>query len=153
MIKFYLFAILAVVSVSNAFVAIPQTRRSWECRRLQMSDEPLQHDGVNIGATERLLLDHKRIGDLGLCQEYGKTVKKDGLDGVRAFVWGIFDVSNYVFPALGAAMSFVLLLNMVGYGYFFDDGSLVIDTLSNIQQEQFFQEEAIKLAAEKVSML
>ena len=131
--------LLAFLSLSQAFVVTPS--RSALVRPLAMSDEPV------LGETEQLLLARKEFRDKGLVQKYGQTIKKDGLDGVRALVWGIFDVSNVVFPALGMMLSVGLFLNMFGYGYYFDDGALVIDTLKNISQEQFFQEEAAKLAA------
>ena len=85
---------------------------------LKMSDEPLDADKMNnnVGPTEQLLLDFKDRQDSGVVQKYGKTVLNDGLDGVRAIVWGIFDMTNYVFPAMGLALSFGLVLNMMGYG-------------------------------------
>jgi len=145
-------ALFALVSMAQSFVLVtpPQLAK----HSLSMSAEPLQEDDYLVeqeqclGATERLLLEKKKVEDLGLVQKYGETIKKDGFDGLRAFVWKIFDVSNYVFPALGVAMSFGLLLNMAGYGYYLDDGGVVIDTLQNIQEDQFFQEQVIKLAAD-----
>ena len=107
-----------------------------------MSDEPM------LGETEQLLVEHKKRRESGLLQEYGRTVKKDGLDGIRALVWGIFDVSNVVFPMLGVALTMGLFLNMAGYGYYFDDSGFVIDTLNNIQQDQAFQAEAARMAAD-----
>ena len=149
-----LFAVLLSMT-ANAFVVLPVSHHQVRPSTVgvKMSDEHMRDD--LMGATERLLLEKKERKDLGLVQKVGCTVKKDGLDGVRAFVWGIFDVSNYVFPALGAALSFGLLLNMAGYGYYLDDGGVVIDTLQNIQQDQMFQQEAAKMAVdaiEKVSM-
>ena len=146
-------ALLITLSLAQAFVVVPAAQHRHHTH-MKMSDEPMELNGM--GETERLLLKHRELIDSGVVQEMGRTIKKDGLDGVRAFVWVMFDVSNYVFPAMGAVLSFGLLLNMAGYGYFFDDGSLVIDTLQNIQQEAIFQEEVAKLAVdavEKASML
>ena len=136
--------LFTVVSLSQAFVVSP--KRATLVQPLAMSDVP--SDEPILGETEQLLLARKEIKDKGLVQQYGKTVKKDGLDGLRALIWGIFDVTNVVFPAMGMVLSVGLFLNMLGYGYYFDHGSLVIDTLQSISQEQFFQEEAAKLAAE-----
>lgn len=137
-------ALFVLLSTANAFVVVPSANRLHSSTvGLKMSDNPMG----NVGVTERLLLEHKRSQELGLVQEYGCTVKKDGLDGVRAFVWGIFDVSNVVFPVMGVALSLGLALNLAGYGYYFDQGSLVVDTLQTIQQDQMFQEEVVKLAA------
>jgi hypothetical protein len=111
---------------------------------LAMSNEPM------LGETERLLLEHNRRRTSGVIQEYGRTVKKDGLDGLRALVWGIFDVTNIVFPVLGVALTMGLFLNMIGYGYYFDQSGLVIDTLNSIQQDQAFQVEAANMAAAAV---
>jgi hypothetical protein len=108
---------------------------------LAMSDEPM------LGETERLLLEHNRRRASGIIQEYRRTVKKDGLDVLRAFVWGIFDVTNIIFPMLAVALTMGLFLNMMGYGYYFDQSGLVIDTLNRIQQDQAFQVEAAKMAA------
>lgn len=135
--------LLALVSLSQAFVVVPQ--RATVVKPLAMSDQV--SDEQVLGETEKLLLAHKERKDSGIIQVYGKTVKNDGLDDLRAFIWGIFDVSNVVFPLLGAALSLGLFMNLAGFGYYFDHGSLVIDTLQNIQQEQTFQMEAAKLAA------
>lgn len=145
--------LLALFTTAHAF-APPQMRPSSPFvaqQPLRMSDEPLDAD--NIGATEQLLLDFKDRQDSGVVQKYGKTVLNDGLDGVRAVVWGIFDMTNYVFPAMGLLLTMGLMLNMMGYGYFFDSEThgLVIDSLSNMQREAFFQQEVAKLAAEQVS--
>ena len=150
--------LVAGLSLAQAFVVVPACVSHRHPTLVNMSDEPMdlqqqqqpQQDDNNdrrMGETERLLVQRKQYKDSGLVQELGRTVRKDGLDGLRALIWAMFNVSNYVFPAMGAAMSLGLLLNMAGYGYFFDDGSLVIDTLANIQQEAMFQEEAAKLAS------
>lgn len=146
-------ALLVTLSLAHAFVVVPATQHCHHTL-MKMSDGPM--DSNAMGETERLLMQRREHIDSGMVQEMGRTIKKDGLDGVRALVWAMFDVSNYVFPAMGAVLSFGLLLNMAGYGYFFDDGSLVFDTLQNIQQEAFFQEEVAKLTVdvvEKASML
>lgn len=144
--------LFAVLSFSQAFVV--QRTPIAASTLLQMSDEPMQVQ--DVGETEQLLLARKEFKDKGLVQRLGKTVKKDGLDGVRAVVWKIFDVSNVVFPAMGVALSVGLFVNMMGYGYYFDtDSGLVVDTLSNIHQEQAFQAEAAKFAAaaaDKITM-
>jgi hypothetical protein len=117
---------------------------------LAMGDEP------RLGETERLLLEHSHRRASGIVQEYGRTVRKDGLDGVRALVWGLFDVTNVAFPMLGVALTMGLFLNMIGYGYYFDQSGFVIDTLNKIQQDQAFQVEAVKMAveaAEKAALL
>jgi hypothetical protein len=136
---FFLLAVL--VTSTQAFLVTPTSQRHSAVQPLAMSDEPY------IGETEQLLLARKEFRDKGLVQRYGETVKKDGLDGLRAMVWKLFDISNVVFPALGAVLTLGLFLNMMGYGYYFDNSGLVIDTLQNIHQEQSFQAEAAKLAA------
>lgn len=116
--------------------------------RLLMSAD-IREDGGGggaIGATERLLLAAKRQRELGLRQEYGTTVKKDGLDGVRAAVWALFGVSQVVFTVLGVALTLGLALNMLGYGYYFENGNFVVDGIDHIRQQQLFQVEANNLA-------
>ena len=51
--------------------------------------------------TDDLLIRAAQVRREGLRQEYGVTIKKDGLDEVRALVWAVFRVTEYVFPALG----------------------------------------------------
>merc|ERR1711897_5807 len=100
---------------------------------------------MDLGATERLLLDKER----GLVQKLGKTVKKDGLDGVRAIVWNLYFTANYVFTGLGILLMLGLTLNLAGYGYYFDNhGMFNVDTLEHIRQEKFFAEETAKLMSE-----
>jgi hypothetical protein len=95
-----------------------------------------------------LLLEAKRRRDNGLRQEYGVTIKKDGLDGVRAGIWALFNASNVIIPVFGIALSAGLLLNMMGYGYFFDgSGAFVVDSLEHIRQDKLFQMEAVNMAA------
>lgn len=116
---------------------------------LGMSAEIGNNDN-ETGETERLLLEAAERRNLGLKQDFGQTIKGDGLDGLRALVWGLFDVSQVVFGCLGVALSLGLLLNVMGYGYFFDwdTGGVVIDTLDHIRQDKVMAAEAAKLAAE-----
>ena len=118
-----------------------------------MSDEPLQNQ--QIGAAERLLLERKRIQDEGLVQELGKTVKNDGLDGLRAFIWGIYGASNVVFPVLSVFMFAGICINLVGYGYYWDDhtNKMVFDTLEHIRQENIYQAELLRIAAQSGVMM
>jgi hypothetical protein len=112
-----------------------------------MSDEPLQSQ--QIGAAERLLLERKRIQDEGLVQELGRTIKKDGWDGVRALIWSLYGVSNVVFPVLAVVMFTGICVNLVGYGYYWDEttNKMVFDTLEHIRQENIYQQELLKIAA------
>jgi hypothetical protein len=104
-----------------------------------MSASPAEDD--TLGATERLLLEKARERELGLVQEYGKTIKKDGLDGVRAFVWGIFHTSQVVFGVLAIALMASMALHMAGYGYYWDDaGSFHVDILANVKQFHLWEE-------------
>ena len=107
-----------------------------------LSDEPI------IDKTEQLLLDRKERIDSGIVQRIGKTVLNDGLDGVRSVVWGLYNVAEVLFPFLGACMFVSLLLNVLGYGYYFDDnGHFLFNTLDYIRQEQFYQGEFAKFTA------
>jgi len=104
-------------------------------------------------STERLLLEAAARRNLGLKQEFGVTVKRDGLDGLRAFVWTVFDLSQVVFGVLGVALSLGLLLNLLGYGYYWEQGGgggggLVIDTLEHMRQDKIMAAEAVKLAVD-----
>jgi hypothetical protein len=85
--------------------------------------------------TERLLLEAKRSRDLGLRQEYGATVKRDGLDGVRGVVWGIFFLTqSAVFPALAVALAASVGLNLLGCAvHWTSDWGPVVDTLEHWQ--------------------
>mmetsp|Transcript_12142 Transcript_12142/g.17806 ORF Transcript_12142/g.17806 Transcript_12142/m.17806 type:complete len:153 (+) Transcript_12142:138-596(+) len=112
---------------------------SFSTSSLPMSSEVDQ--GGQLGATERLLLDKAR----GIEQRLGKTVKKDGLDGVRAFVWSVYFGANYVFTGLGALLVLGLAMNMAGYGYYFDANGLNVDTLEHIRHDKFMAEEAARL--------
>lgn len=146
---------------SPAASALTLTTTTANHVRLGMSQElPLSDDNsknkieetpamMMIGETERLLLDAKKRRTLGLKQEYGATIKKDGLDGVRAVVWQLFGLSNVIFGVLGVALSLGLMLNVVGYGYYFDAPSpsfLVVDSLQNIALDKQLSMEAAKLA-------
>ena len=104
----------------------------------------------NIGATERLLLDRNRAlldKRNGVVQRFGKTIKKDGLDGVRDVVWKVYFASNYVFTGLGILLVMGLFINVAGYGYYVDNqtGMFMIDTFEHIKMEQFFANEAARL--------
>ena len=118
-----------------------------------MSQVPLD-DSEAMGETERLLLQAKRDRDLGLKQEIGKTVKGDSLDGLRAVIWQLFFASNFVFSVGAVALGCGLLLNMMGYGYYFDSHSssfLVIDTIEHIRQDQQMAMQAAQWASEKAA--
>jgi hypothetical protein len=123
-----------------------------------MSDKsipPPAEESPSLGPTERLLIAAKKAKDLGLIQKYGETVKKDGLDGLRKFVWAAFGVSdNVIFPTLGILMVSSLFLHALGYGYNFDEsGAFVIDTLAQIRQANFFELEAARRAVEYSQMI
>jgi hypothetical protein len=111
-----------------------------------MSDEPFDAKNMMMGETERLLLEHKRVKDLGLVQELGRTIKKDGLDGIRALIWAFYGASNVVFPIMFVTMMGGIVLNLSGYGYYWDDHGLVIDTLEHIRQDNLYQQELLKLS-------
>jgi hypothetical protein len=119
-----------------------------------------------IGETEQILLDYQSrkqesaasgssstttssssSNSQRTIQEYCKTVRHDGLDGVRAIVWSLLQASEVVFPVLGVLLTCGLFLNLAGYGYYMDDGGmLIVSSLKYIQQEQYLQLEATKLA-------
>ena len=121
--------------------------------RRSMSDNPRWHDEQQqqqpLGATERLLLERKYQQDAGLVQEYGRTIKKDGLDAVRAAVWALFHVSQTAFAVLAVAMTVTLALNMAGYGYYIDpvSGEFHLDTMQQIAQMRLLETETARLAA------
>ncbi|KAG7340878.1 hypothetical protein IV203_024421 [Nitzschia inconspicua] len=129
---------------TNAAVMQQQQRQ----HVLKMADEPMPRD--QLGPTERLLLERKRIQDLGLVQELGKTVKKDGLDGIRSVVWAVYNASNIVFPILAVIMFAGICLNLMGYGYYWEDttNQLIIDSLEHIRQENIYQQELLRIASE-----
>lgn len=119
-----------------------------------MADEPMRDGNGNnnnnnmiMGATERLLLDRKRTLDLGLVQELGRTVKKDGWDGVRAIVWSLYSASNIVFPLMAAVMMGGMCLNLMGYGYYWDHvhHQYIVDSLEHIRQENIYQMEVMRI--------
>jgi hypothetical protein len=85
-------------------------------------------------------------------QEYGCTIQQDGWDGLRSMIWWIFQCTEYIFPLLGGLLTCGLILNLMGYGYYFDTTTtailsiddatttttttrLVIDTLEHIRQQ------------------
>ena len=163
-----LLLLLLIAERSHAFVVAPRrvlaATTASSVRPLGMSDVP-DLDGSEsseTGATERLLLQAKQRRQEGLKQEFGLTIKKDGLDPVRALVWAVFGVSQVVFLAMAVALSCGLLLNVMGYGYYLDwdwqqhhqdwqHGPLVIDTLEHIRQEKIMAVEAAKLAVESAA--
>ncbi|KAG7373599.1 hypothetical protein IV203_034323 [Nitzschia inconspicua] len=142
-------AVNAFVTPSNTNNALVlQLSQQRQQHVLKMADEPMPRD--QLGPTERLLLERKRIQDLGLVQELGKTVKKDGLDGIRSVVWAIYNVSNIVFPMLAVTMFAGICLNLMGYGYYWEDttNQLIIDSLEHIRQENIYQQELLRIASE-----
>ena len=104
-----------------------------------------------LGATERTLLEAAAKRRSNVVQKYGKTIKNDGLDGVRALVWGLFGVSQVVFGVAAVALTLTLALNVAGYGYYWDTTTdhygLVIDALQNIHQQEHYATEMAKMAA------
>ena len=148
------FLLLLLMASSHALVAV-KPRRTAVVASLRMSAEINDNDIVDNSTEQHLLLEAKKRRELGLKQDIGVTVRKDGLDGLRALVWGIFDISQVVFGCLGVALTLGLLLNMMGYGYHVDWSSsqggvvvVVIDTLDHMRQDKFMAEEAARLAAE-----
>mmetsp|Transcript_18730 Transcript_18730/g.28289 ORF Transcript_18730/g.28289 Transcript_18730/m.28289 type:complete len:154 (-) Transcript_18730:103-564(-) len=142
-VLFFLYAVAICVQRANAFhvhnTNAIQQRASLSTPSLHMSAEVDQD--VALGATERLLLDRQK----GLVQRLGKTVKKDGLDGVRAVVWSMYFGADYLFTGLGILLVLGAALNMAGYGYYIDHGMFNIDSLEHIRQDKFMAEEATKL--------
>jgi hypothetical protein len=120
---------------------------------LKMADEPLPSEKFLVGETERLLLERQRIREMGLVQELGKTIKKDGWDPIRAAVWAMYSVSNVIFPVMAMTMLATICLNMMGYGYYWDEQThqLVIDSLEHIRQENIYQSELLRIAAAAAS--
>jgi hypothetical protein len=139
-----------LISTSTSTSTWPSTAAT-TTTTLHMADEPLPLD--RMGETERLLLERRRIQDLGLVQELGKTVKKDGLDGLRLVIWTVYDISNVVFPVMAAVMMAGLCLNLVGYGYYWDHDThkMIIDTLEHIRQENIYQQELWRIATKAAS--
>jgi hypothetical protein len=139
-------------------VSLTQSRRTsskiYMASQIEM-EEQQPGELAAMGPTERLLLEAKKRRDSGIIQEYGRTIMNDHLDGVRAIVWGIFNLSNIVFFLLGIGMVAAMALNVAGYGYYMmmDDSSasssffnLHIDTLDNIRQSRSFEEEMARVA-------
>lgn len=150
------FAALTIKS-SNAFQVLPpisssvssSTTMRTSSTPLYMSEiSPEQGDINAIGETERMLIEAKRCRDLGLTQRVGKTVKGDHLDGVRAFVWGLYHVANYVFVALAVVMTASFALAAGGYAFHFEEGRLIIQTIEELQKDQFLSSQAAKLMAD-----
>lgn len=75
----------------------------------------------------------------------GKTVRGDDFDGIRAMVWSLYGATNYIFPALGFLFFLKMVLQLAGYGFYFDEAekSFVVDTLEHIR----FAEAAHNLVA------
>ena len=99
-----------------------------------------------LGETERLLLERAHARQQGLVQEYGCTIKKDGLDGVRAAVWATFHALQAGFSVLAVALVLGMALNVAGYAYYWDDTGLHIDSFAHLDQVRFFNQEAARLA-------
>jgi hypothetical protein len=106
---------------------------------------------VILGPTEQLLLLRSKQEQSLVRQEYGRTIQQDGWDGLRSMIWWIFQCTEYIFPLLGGLLTCGLILNLMGYGYYFDTTNvlstddttaatttttrLVIDTLEHIRQQ------------------
>jgi hypothetical protein len=100
-------------------------------------------------STEDILLRAAEVKRLGLRQEYGCTIKRDGLDPLRTLVWFVFDVSNILFAGLAVLLVLGMLLNMAGYGYFFDDqNQLVVQSLDTIRHDRAMDAEFARLSRE-----
>lgn len=96
--------------------------------------------------TEDILIQAAERKRHGLRQEYGLTIKKDGLDELRKVVWFVFEISQVVFTGLGVLLTLGLLLNIMGYGYFFDDhGNFIIQTLEDIRHANMMDAELVRL--------
>lgn len=108
---------------------------------------PLHQSTRPNESTEDVILQAAERKRLGLRQEYGLTIKKDGLDPLRRVVWGLFDVSQVVFTGLGAMLAMGLLLNIMGYGYYLDDqGNFIIQTLDEIRRNNMMDAELLRLS-------
>ena len=117
----------------------------------QQQQRPQHHDQgqsrIVVGKTEQLLLDrcdaerHRRQGrDVVVVAEVGRTIRDDGLDPIRAFVWSLYKLSDVVFTTLAVLMMVKLALQISGYGvlYYWDDVHNVvpfiqIDTIQHLQ--------------------
>ena len=141
-------ALVLCLTGSQAFLphASVRTNKIVSTSTLQMSSPPADDFEQNMGPTERLLMEKSLARKKGLVQEYGKTVKKDGLDGVRAAVWGVFHASQAVFSVLAVALVLGMALNAAGYAYYVDDAGFHVDTFSHIHQMQFFEAETARFA-------
>lgn len=146
-VQLSLLALALCLSPASAFVPV-STPSDGPSTKLSMSSPPADDfDEAGLGATERLLLEKARARDLGLVQEYGKTVKKDGLDGVRAVIWGIFHASQAVFSVLAVALMVGMALNMAGYAYYWDDAGFHVDTMHHLNEIRLFEAETARLAS------
>ena len=138
---------LACLAPAEAFVPIsPASSGIGTWTVPSMSSAPMDEKD-NLGATERLLLERAYQRDNGLVQEYGRTIKKDGLDGVRAAVWGLFHASQAVFSVLAVALVLGMALNAVGYAYYFDDTGIHVESFHHLEQMRFLEAETARLAA------
>lgn len=129
------------VAVGYKTVAAPSSTTG-----LYMSSPPANDFENSLGSTERLLMEKANARKQGLVQEYGRTVKKDGLDEVRAVVWGVFHASQAVFSVLAVALVIGMALNAAGYGYYLDNTGVHIDTFQHMHQMQFLEAETTRLA-------
>jgi hypothetical protein len=68
--------------------------------------------------------------------EFKKGLQRAGL--TLSFTW------SYLNIALGALLSFGLLLNVLGYGYQVTEHGIAIDTLENMRMDQQFQKAVIE---------
>ena len=147
---------LAICGVpSHAFVPL-SSKRSVATMTRSMSSTPVDEDEANLnkmGATERLLMEKAYARDNGLVQRYGKTVKKDGLDGVRAAIWGIFHASQAVFGVLAVALVSGMALNAAGYAYYVHDAGFHGETfqqLNQMHQIQMLEAETARFATDSM---
>jgi hypothetical protein len=119
------------------------------CAALHSTRPSTSSDKTAPTSTEDLLLQVAERKRLGLRQEYGCTIKKDGWDSVRSAVWFLFDVSNVVFTFLGALLTMGLVLNLMGYGYFWDEqGRFTVQTLAEIRYDHIMDAELVRLTRE-----
>lgn len=133
-----LVTILLLLVSAQAFCSVGRPKQNISPRLFQ-SDQPRD--------TEDLLLEYSKQKALGLKQEYGETIKKDGLDGVRKVVWGIFRATEIVFPALGGLLTVGLFLNLLGYGYeLTPDHGLVVQSLEAMRTDKQLQAAMIEMA-------
>ena len=113
--KFFRLFLVAIMLATGGAFAPPMRYQALGTSR-RMSVDVGNDKETPIAETERLILEAAAQRGLGLKQELGKTIKKDGLDGLRAIVWGLFDASQVVFGCLAVSLSLGLFLNLLGYG-------------------------------------